>query len=291
MVVGQTGWKGYSQLMSERPSHLTLKLDTNEPIEIVDFIGAFVSLSDDFDRYVVAEYPNNRTESRCYVQQIRAGCIEADIITNLSSIAMATLAAPVQTIEYIMVLEDFVRRWGARAQALISNKFDPGQLESPRELRDFIKAARAIACDPAASFRLEAATFADEKREVRAEFRFSTPEARAMIANAEDRERLLTKPENTVHRRVLMRYTRTDVHDATINKRSGERVVIEKISEKDFPVIYASEMAERQIRETIREADDNAYKKGFVVDVDVERIGERIVAYSVMNVHQVIDFD
>jgi len=54
-------------------------------------------------------------------------------------------------------------------------------------------------------------------------------------------------------------------------------------------LIYASELAERQIKREITEADDNVFRKGFVVDVNVEFRGEMPIAYSVTNLHQVID--
>jgi hypothetical protein len=38
-----------------------------------------------------------------------------------------------------------------------------------------------------------------------------------------------------------------------------------------------------------READDNVYKKGFVVDVNVQLVNGKPAAYRVTNVHQVID--
>lgn len=39
----------------------------------------------------------------------------------------------------------------------------------------------------------------------------------------------------------------------------------------------------------IREADENVYKKGFVVDVNVRSAGGKPAAYAVTHVRQVID--
>lgn len=82
---------------------------------------------------------------------------------------------------------------------------------------------------------------------------------------------MLAKPDADTAMRVLMIYTRTDVHDATVNKKSGERVLIRDIADTDHSVMYGSEMVEREIRQLIREADENVYKKGFVVDAVVQR--------------------
>ena len=40
---------------------------------------------------------------------------------------------------------------------------------------------------------------------------------------------------------------------------------------------------------SFRKASENIFKKGFVVDVDIETRQGRPVAYRVKNVHQVID--
>jgi hypothetical protein len=48
-------------------------------------------------------------------------------------------------------------------------------------------------------------------------------------------------------------------------------------------------MAEQRIKHEIREADENLFKKGFIVDVNVQTKGGRPVGYRVTNLHQVID--
>ena len=84
--------------------------------------------------------------------------------------------------------------------------------------------------------------------------------------------RELEAPSDADHKRVLMVFTRTDVGDAAIGKRSGERVVIEELSAKPLALMYASELAEQRLKHEIREAEDNVYKKGFVVDVNVRMV-------------------
>jgi len=156
-------------------------------------------------------------------------------------------------------------------------------------LRDWADAAKSIASDPVASHRLEVARFVDGKREISAEFRFTAPEARTALQNIEDRKKLLAKPDSSQYERVLMVFTRSDINDADVGKSSGERVRIEELSNKALALMYGSEVAEGRIKHEIREADDNVFKKGFVVDVMVKLRSGKPVAYSVTNVHDVID--
>lgn len=277
----------YSALMGEQAGYLTLKLDTAEPIELGDFVGAFTSIANEFERYVAETYPGAKADPRIYLREVRSGCVEADMITGL----MVAAGVVINHMDQILILEEFVRRWGRRMTALITNKVPAGELETTAQLNDYYRATEAIASDPIANHRLEATAFEKDGPKVRVAFQFSAVEARTAQQNIDDRKKLLTKPESVPHRRVLMRYTRTDVHDATVNKRSGERVLIAEISDKEMPVMYASELAEQEIREYIREADENAYKRGFVVDVMVQMSGEAMNAYAVTALHSVIDLD
>ncbi len=277
----------YSHLMGKNPAHLTLKLDTDEPIELGDFVGAFTSLANEFERYVAGEYPDAKADPRIYIREVRSGCIEADIVTGLTLLAGSAIVH----MDQILILEDFVKRWGARITSLVTNQVPDGELSTASQLNDFYRAAESIASDPVANHRLEAAVYEDSKRGVKAAFEFSAIEARTAQQNIEDRKKLLARPSASRRKRVLMVYTRTDIHDAKINKRSSERVVIRDISGKDLPVMYASELVEQEVRQQIREADENVYKKGFVVDVSAQMLGERIAAYSIMAFHHTIDLD
>lgn len=280
--------KTYLQLMGEQSAILTLKIQTEEPVELRDFVGAFTSLANEFERFVEREHPTAKADPRMFVREVRRGSIEADLITGFTAIAPAA-AAVVTHMDQILILEDFVRRWGKRFKALISGSVPDGELESPSELKDFMDAAKAIASDPIAAHRLEAATFEDGQREVRAVFKFSAPEARTALQNIDDRRKMLAKPDVEHYERVLMVFTRSDINDADVGKTSGERVRIEEISGKALALMYGSEVAEARIKHEIREADENVYKKGFVVDVHVKLRNGNPVAYSVTNVHDVLD--
>lgn len=274
----------YSDLMGEHQAFLTLKIDTEQPVELRDFVGAFTSIGNEFERFVRDEYPGAKSDPKMFVREVRYGCIEADIITGLA-------VAVSSTMDQTLILEDFVRRWGTRFRSLMH--VDAGSAvatpSTSPELKDWADAAKSIATDPVASHRLQSATFKDGARKVTASFVFTAPEARTALANIESRQALLARPQVNLEERVLMRFTRTDVHDAKVDKKSGERVFISDLSERDMPVMFASEMVEQEIRAIIREADENVYKRGFVVDVAVQSSGERVVAYSVVRLHSVIE--
>jgi hypothetical protein len=63
---------------------------------------------------------------------------------------------------------------------------------------------------------------------------------------------------------------------------------VEEVSEKWLSLMYGVEIAEARIKHEIRKADENVYKKGFVVNVLVKLRNGEPVAYSVTDVHEVL---
>src|SRR5690606_38327714 len=106
----------------------------------------------------------------------------------------------------------------------------------------------------------------------------------------ESQRKALNQTGNADFERVLMTFRGSDVGDADIGIRSGERVIIEAISDRHLPLIYGSALAEERIKDQMRSTAENIYYKGFVVDVNVQtRNGGRPAAYAVTHVHQIFD--
>jgi nucleotide-binding universal stress UspA family protein len=275
----------YLGLMRESPVHLTYILETKEPVELGDFVAQFVAIGNEFERFVKEQHKDLAGDASFFVKEVRKGSTIVDMIP-----AMAVVAPFIANADQVMIVEDFVRRWGKRLSALISDQKKDAPT-TPQEFKDFSKAVTAIARDPNATSRLEAAVFEDGKRKVRYSFEFTTSEARAAEKVIEHRQHELEKPGQELHERVLMVFTRSDVHSASLGKPSGEKVMIEEISDKSISLTYGSDLAERKLKHEIREADENVYKKGFIVDVHTKVVRGKPVAYAVTHVHDVIDIE
>ena len=275
---------GYSQLMSEEPAHIILKLDTHSPIEIEDFVASFTSVAGQYDKFIRQRFPELAPDAKVYVREIRVGCIEADLIPW----AVAGASAMINRMDQILIIEEFVKTYAGR----ISAYFRPGGKDptaGKSDLKDFTGAVAAIANDPNGSATLSAAYFEDGKKKIKAAFQFDTAEARRASDQIEAHKKELEHKSSADHPRKLMRFGQSNINFSKPGKRSGELVTIESISPKSYPLIYASDLAEQRIKHEIIEEPDNIYKKGFIVDVNEERSGGKIIAYRVTHVHQVID--
>jgi hypothetical protein len=274
----------YSAAMGEHPVHLVLTIDTQEPIELGDFVAAFTSLAEEFERYIKREHPDLSGEAQVYVKEVRRGSIEADMLPWLA------LAAPfIADMDKVLIVEQFVKLWGRRLTALLHRKNDEAP-QTKAELKAFADSVAAIANDPNGSVKLAAAAFEDGERKIRASFIFNTAQARIVRAQVDRRLKDMAATTTADHERVFMVFERADFRDAKVGKPTGEMVRIDRLSDKALPLLYAAPLAEERIKSEMRDEEDNIFYKGFVVDVNVEsRADGKPVAYSVTHVHQVVD--
>lgn len=270
----------YDALMENQEPHIVLNLDLEQPAELMDFLGAFLALSSQYDSYMRQEHKDIAAESKIFVREIRPGSIEAVLVPLLPLL--------IDQMDKALIVEHFVRLYGSR----LGSYFKLGgraENATKGELKDFMDAVTAIANDPNGSATISAVDFQQGKATTRASIKFDTSQARTARESIEAHKKEIDAVSAADYQRVLMWFKRSDKDDATLGVRSGERVVIEDISEQDWPLIYVSNLAEERIKDVMRNTDENIYYKGFVVDVNVQMKGGKPVAYAITNVHQIID--
>lgn len=282
--VDNVEWRTYAAAMERGQSVIELKLDVEQAIELDDFVGAFTALGAEYDRFMRQVHPDVKADASLYVKQVEKGSIIAHLVPWIPVMVMTA-----SHMEQALIMEDFVRRWGGR---LTSYLRPGGRVEDATkgELSDMIDQVAAIANNPGSNLQLAVVKLKNGEKTATASFKFDTSESRAIRDRALEHKREIDHQSHTPHSRVLMVFTRSDVKTVPIGKKSGELVEVEQIEPgRSLPLIYASDLAEERIKHEIREAEDNVYKKGFIVDVDVTTRRGRSVGYSVLNFHQVID--
>lgn len=282
----------YAEFMQGDGAHVRIKLDTHNPVALSDFVGAFVGIGSQFDKFVAREHPGIKTDSEFFVKEVRAGCIEADLVA-LAVPAANVLAGldPVDLIDKAQILTKFVKDLRER----IGQYFVPGGRDlsaSKSDLADYLKTVRAIARDPVASGNIEAAVFEADGRHVRSAFKFKSSEAKiAENELVEHRKELEAKTSNNEDR-VLLRFVRPSVEASKPGKKGGERGIIDSIAKRALPVLYASPMAEQRMLHEKMQLAGNVFRAHFDVNVNVELSAHaRPIAYRITEVHGVIDDD
>ena len=144
----------YTEYMGEEGAHIRLKLDTDEPIALSDFVGSFVGLGNQFDKFVATAHPGVKMQSEFFVKEVRSGCVEADLVAMVMPVLAANgLPGIIDVIDKAQVLQKFVSDIGAA----ISPYFRPGGRNAKAtksDLSDWLRTVSAIARDPHASGQL-----------------------------------------------------------------------------------------------------------------------------------------
>jgi hypothetical protein len=261
---------------------IRIVIQHSKPIEIGEFAATFDSLGRQYRRYLSEHRPDLSGEADLFVERVTAGSIIAELVVWGPLI--------VDHLGDILTVEDFVVRWGKRLAkyAKIGGRDSDA---SQSEVKDMLDGVKAIAHDPKGKVRLEAIVIEDKQRQIKVAAKFDTGQLKTIEQQASRHLLELTHSDTTKHERVLMVFIQSNTKNAPAGKKSGERVIVNSISDKDLPLMYGSDLAEARIKHAIREEDENVFKKGFVVDVVVERIPRtgKAAAYSVTHVHDVID--
>lgn len=268
-------------------AQIVITLSTKKPIEVGDFVAAFTSVESQYEKFVRDRFPDAVGEAKIFVREIKKGSIIAELLPFVPHVLL-NMQSVIGPMDQILIVDEFVRRYGGALKAY----FKGGKVEEATrsDLKDFMGAVVAIANDPNGKGSIKAVVFEDGKRKLKANIKFNSAEAHRAVENIEEHRRTLELKSNADYQRVLMVFRQSNVKDLPVGKRTGEWVAIDDIHpDKELPLIYASDLAEQRIKHEIREADDNVYKKGFVVDVNLLAKGQKPIAYRVTNLHQVID--
>jgi hypothetical protein len=274
----------YNTYMAGGHPYIVVKLQTKSPILLGDFVSEFTSIASQYDKFIKERYPSLAQEAQIFVKEVRRGSIIAMLLPFVPLLLSGEVLAH---IEHINAINEFVRALGGKLGAYLHGGKADDVTRS--DLKDFMGAIAAIANDPDGKASIASAVFEDGKTKTKFAMTFNTSQAIRAVAQIEDHQRQLENRDMADYPRVLGVFTQANIRDTPVGRRTSERVKVEQVYDRDLPLIYASDLAEQRIKHEIREADDNLFKKGFIVDVNVETMGGRPVAYRVTNLHQVID--
>ena len=279
-------WRTYGQAMERGQPFIRLKLDIEEPVEIGDFVAAFLAVSTQYDRFVAKDQPQTSGGAKLFVREVRVGCIEADLVPW--AVGGGLLAGALAVMTAANTVHDFVEKWGGTIQRLGRKPGERLEGATKIDLQVVMQQVAAVAAVPGSRLELSEIVVEQGVQKTTAIKVITSREAQTAAGNAADQKLEMERTTEADHNRVLLRFTRADTKPSRVGRKAIEQAVVEAISPKGLAVIYASDLAEQRIRHEIVERD-SVFWKGFVVDVNVEYSQGRPVAYRVMHVHDVID--
>lgn len=271
----------YSRVMSESEAYLSIRLDLGEPVEISDFAALFAGMGGQFEEYLKDEYPEAAGSVRMYVREVRNGSVIADLFANIPDL--------IEYMDSALIVMGFASLFSKRVRSWIAGTPVAGAKKPV--LRDAADTLRVVANANKGKATLTSYRHHNGIWQETIEAEFTPNDARAASRTIQKQKEDLDAITNADYSRVLMTFKRSDIGKVSVGIRSGERVIIQDISDDDMPLIYASDLTEAQVKDLMINTDENIYHKGFVVDVNVQRRNGRPIAYSITNIHQIIDID
>jgi len=263
-------------------NYFILTIDANAPVELSEFIGALDSMNNQFKKHIKKSAPDLEDSYKIYVKEVRKGSYVVEFLPALLPL--------IEHIEHADIVCDFLYKWKDRLKKYFTEK-GRDKKASKSDLQDILKAVEVIATNPNSSQHLDYVVHKDGKAEKETIFKFDTREANQARKEIKDHIIEIEAITDNSKSRATMVFERPSSTDASIGKRSGERVIIEEIDTRPRPLIYASELSERQIKHELNNSDDNPFKKAFIVDVNIEYRNQKPWAYRVTDVHQIIPLD
>ena len=257
----------YRDFMDAADAYLEINLDLSDPIEITDFAALFAGFGAEFERYLTAKHPEYSGTARMYVSEVRKGSVVAQLFADIPDLIGLADAA--------LIVLAFGALFNRRLRDLVRGKHLDGAKKP--QLSDMSKTIRAIANDKKGNVTIKGLRLKDGVFSTEYEAVFSEKDARNALKTIQSQKEELDSVSASDHERVLMVYTRSNVGHAVIGKRSGERVIVSDISENTLALMYGSDLVEAQIKDEIKNADENIFKRGFVVDLNLIFFGPRPV--------------
>lgn len=259
--------------MPHEDTVLTVEINNNKPIELVDLTSSFLSLGEEFKRFVLT-HPTEFAEApyfRLYIKEIRSGSVKADLVafaTSATPYAMPFFAGANSLIGFAKHLKtayDYFLGNTDRKPALQNTEYN--------HLANIIE---PVAKDQGSQINF--ITQNNNHTEIYLSFTLDSHKANE-VQNLIAKERLQLKaPETQVYRKKVLYWyqARND-----LLSRAGDRGIIESISSSPVKIEFEDDAA----KDAMLHGAANPFLTGYIVDVVVETIQSKPVLYKIVGYH------
>jgi hypothetical protein len=225
--------------------HLVIHLEASGPIELNDLHESLAALARIYARQYIPD-GSKAPAPRLYVTRVSSGSIDLEIVPLL-----AILGMPIAAMDSVLIIKQFSEWLGLNIRAFADSELPPRtvSIEDGADLKTFI---RPLTGKRGAELRIAHAKFHKKEkddrgeREVFVEYGFTESDINRAAINLdklEDASKLVAPvtKANAVEKEVLMAFQRVDKGPGKERGRTGDRVIIEKISPRPLPVYFPSE--------------------------------------------------
>lgn len=265
-------------MIMEQNTYLRVHIKHSKPVEINEFTTSLNSISNLFSSYVQKHGEiEEQTKAKLYVEKIQEG----SIIVCLTELVTSTLLPFAENVNIIVEFATFIKD--------VYNYFINGSGEKPEltlsECNDFNNMLSLVAGDNKGEMAIGAVIRGDNNNVlVGCTFNYIDSNAGQNQLKLEaERLRAVAPLSEKYSRQLMTIYQLRSDMDSNV----GNKAIIESLSHKKVSVVFETD----KLKEDILNSESNPVKKAFLVDVEVQTVNNRIAAYKVLALHDVIDIE
>jgi len=248
---------------------LIIHIENKKPIELMDLTKSLVSLASQFNDYVKTTANVEHREAKLYVKEIKSGSVILDLI----EIATVGALPFIENINTIIGFADYLK---TGFHYFLGKKDVKNPEFSTKDCTDFSQIVTPIAKDNGSQINISTTVNGN----VTNVLVLSSLEANAFqnIINTESKQMMLPESKGD-YEKVVMYF---DTTKSNIKADTGNKAIIESIDKKSARVIFETD----ELKEKILKGEENPLTTGYVVDVKVENVKDKLAAYKVMFLHE-----
>lgn len=262
--------------MSEQKDiRLVIEINNKQPLELLDLTKSFVSLASQFNTYA-SKYGDSKEdrEAKLYVKEIRSG----SVIFELVEMATIGVIPFLENVNTIVGFAEFVKK--SYNYLLGKEKEKPVDFTS-NDLKDLSQIVNPVAADNGSQLNISTTI----NGVVHFHFNIGSMEANA-AQNIIDKEvKKLKSPEllDDIKTKVLLTWfqARNDM-----KSNVGNKGIIEDLSPKPMNIVIDDDAIKDEMLHK-----ENPFTTVFVVDVKLQHVGGKTVAYKVVKLHGTFDIE
>lgn len=251
-------------------ARLTIEIKHSHPVELIDFTRAFLSVADEYRRYVKLQSGVAIADDvRLFIKGMRSGSIITDLVA-LSQTGLPFMENSVTVLDFSKYL--------FTAITFLTGKSDNRPDFTKTNLENISQLLEPIAKDNAAQINFQTIINGD----VNITFNTNSLEAKAAQHTAEREIKAMKDPVTGYHDLVVLYWfqARNDLAGGT-----GDRAIIESISKNPIKTICATP----ETKSAMIHDQGNFFNTAFLVDVNIETIDDKPVLYKIIKVHEPVD--
>lgn len=271
------------KIMDERldpkDTALLVHIEHSKPIEVKDFIATLNAVGNLYSSYVKKNADcKEMTNAKLYVEKIEKGCIDV-YLCELASCAIIPFMENVNTIfDFAKMIKEVVSYYISGTGN--EPKFSLSELKACKDLF-------AVSSNDRGSTTSIGAISKTINGNVYNNCTFNyndSNSAQNQISRKEAELSVPTEDDEDIRKNQLMTIHQM-VGDMALDK--GNKAVIDAISKKKVGLLFDND----EIKSQVLHMDGNPTKKAFYVDVSLMYANDRLAAYKVLKLHDIVDLE